>query len=61
MMNEIRVELVRFATEELWAKIGDMQAGTPLSKAEWAAVLDRIQKWLERERGDWIGSLEERN
>ena len=32
------------ATEELWAKIQDMQAGQPLTQAEWLMIIARLER-----------------
>jgi hypothetical protein len=61
---EVRVNLVREAVEELWGKIGDMQAGmVKLSAQEWEAVLERVRARMaaRRERGQGPpSSVEER-
>jgi len=58
-MDEIRGDLVRLATEELWFKMRDMQAGgMALRPEEWLETLARLGREVMRLRasGDTVPS-----
>jgi hypothetical protein len=45
--DQVRLDVVKEAKEELWGKMVDMQRGNrPLSEAEWRQVLGKLEEWV---------------
>ena len=45
--DQVRLDVVKEAKEELSGKMVDMQRGNrPLSEAEWRQVLGKLEEWV---------------